>query len=191
MVETQLADDASVSGGASPRGQRAGGPHAPEGITTIGKVVVIEGEVKGGEDLVIDGEVDGTIELRQHALTVGPTGRVNAQFVSEVGRGSRQGEREHPGERVGAYRRHRLGRGCYLGSAVGHGRRGAVAGPRGHVGRVTWAGTNRGVRPFCSIPIKASLVDHRRHAGTGAGGSPRQPHSPPARSAIAGYDGRA
>ena len=72
MVETQLADDASVSGGASPRGQRTGGPHAPEGITTIGKGVVIEGEVKGGEDLVIDGEVYG--DLWQHVLTVGPTG---------------------------------------------------------------------------------------------------------------------
>ena len=83
MVETQAADDASVSGGASPRGQRAGGPHASEGITTIGKGVVIEGEVKGGEDLVIDGKVDGTIELRQHVLTVGPTGRVNAQLSAK------------------------------------------------------------------------------------------------------------
>ena len=83
MVETQLADDASVSGESSPRGQRAGGPHAPEGITTIGKGVVIEGEVKGGEDLVIDGKVDGTIELRQHVLTVGPTGRVNAQLSAQ------------------------------------------------------------------------------------------------------------
>ena len=72
MVETQLADDAPPA----PRGQHAGGPHAPEGITTIGKGVVIEGELKGGEDLVIDGTVDGTIELPQHVLTVGPTGRV-------------------------------------------------------------------------------------------------------------------
>ena len=54
------------------------GPHAPEGITTIGKGVVIEGEVQGGEDLVIDGKVDGTIELPQHVLTVGPTGSVKA-----------------------------------------------------------------------------------------------------------------
>ena len=77
MVETQLADEASASPSA-PRGQRAGGPHAPEGITTIGKGVVIEGEVQGGEDLVIDGKVDGTIELPQHVLTVGPTGRVKA-----------------------------------------------------------------------------------------------------------------
>ena len=34
--------------------------------------------MKGGENLVIDGKVDGTIELRQHVLTVGLTGRVKA-----------------------------------------------------------------------------------------------------------------
>ena len=83
MVETQRADDESVSGESSPRGQRAGGPHAPEGLTTIRKGVVIQGEVKGGEDLVIDGQVDGTIELRQHVLTVGSTGRVKAQLSAK------------------------------------------------------------------------------------------------------------
>ena len=83
MVETQLADDASVSRPPSPRGQRASGPHAPEDITRIRKGVVIEGEVKGGEDLVIDGNVDGTIELRQHVLTVGPTGRVKAELSAK------------------------------------------------------------------------------------------------------------
>ena len=40
MVETQLADEAPASPPA-PRGQRAGGPHAAEGITTIGQGVVI------------------------------------------------------------------------------------------------------------------------------------------------------
>ena len=79
MAETQVAD-ASVSRPASPRGQRAGGRHASEGITRIGQRIVIEGEITGSEDLVIDGKVDGTIELRQHVLTVGPTGRVKAQL---------------------------------------------------------------------------------------------------------------
>ena len=41
--------------------------------------VVIEGDVKGGEDLVID----GTIELRHHVLTVGPTGRVKVQLSAK------------------------------------------------------------------------------------------------------------
>ena len=83
MVETQLADEASVGRPPAPRGQRAGEPHAPEGITTIGKGVVIEGDVKGGEDFVIHGKVDGVIELPQHVLTVGPTGRVKAQLSAK------------------------------------------------------------------------------------------------------------
>ena len=53
-------------------------------ITTIGQGVVIEGEFKGGEDLVIDGKVDGTIELPQQVLTVGPTGRVKAQLSAKA-----------------------------------------------------------------------------------------------------------
>ena len=81
MVER--ADDASVSRLPPPRGQHAGLPHAPEDVTTIGKGVVVKGDVKGGEDLVIDGKVDGTIELRQHVLTVGPTGRVKAQLSAK------------------------------------------------------------------------------------------------------------
>ena len=83
MVKTQPADDVSASRLPSPRGHRAGGLHAPEDITTIARGGVIEGEVKGGEDLVIDGKVAGTIELRQHVLTVGPTGRVKAQLSAK------------------------------------------------------------------------------------------------------------
>ena len=96
MVETQLADEAPASPPA-PRGQRAGGPHAPEDITTIGQSVVIEGEVKGGEDIVIDGKVDGTLELPQHVLTVGPTGRVEAQLSVKFCLGVRAGSAARPG----------------------------------------------------------------------------------------------
>ena len=78
MVETQLAADASVRRPPSPRGQRAVGPQASEGITRIGEGTVIEGEVTGGEDLVIKGTVDGTIELPNHVLTVGPSGSNDA-----------------------------------------------------------------------------------------------------------------
>ena len=101
MVETQLADDASVSGGSSPRGQRVGGPHAPEGITTISKGVVIGGEVKGGEDLVIDGKVDRDDRAAATCPDRRPDRQGQGAVVGEVGRGSRQGEREHPGERAG------------------------------------------------------------------------------------------
>ena len=84
MVETQLAEDASVRRPPSPRGQRGDGPQAAEGITRIGEGTVIEGEVTGGEDLVIEGKVDGTIELPNHVLTVGPTGRVKAELSAKT-----------------------------------------------------------------------------------------------------------
>ncbi len=47
-------------------------------VATIGKSVIIRGELSGSEDLYIDGQVEGTIELREHHLTVGPNGRVQA-----------------------------------------------------------------------------------------------------------------
>jgi len=42
----------------------------------IGKSIVINGELSGGEDLTIDGTVEGKIELRDHVLTVGSNGRI-------------------------------------------------------------------------------------------------------------------
>ena len=49
-------------------------------VASIGKSVVIRGELSGSEDLYIDGQVEGTIELRDHHLTVGPNGRVQANI---------------------------------------------------------------------------------------------------------------
>ena len=126
MVETQLGDDASRPAGRRRRGADSvpAGPTVSEGITQIRKGVVLQGEVKGGEDIVIDGQVDGTIELPQHVLTVGTTGRGRGGAVGEDGRGSRQGGGNIRASELGAYRRDRLGRRCGLGSAGGHGRRG-------------------------------------------------------------------
>jgi len=41
-------------------------------VAHIGKSVVVKGELSGSEDLYVDGEVEGSIELRDHNLTVGP-----------------------------------------------------------------------------------------------------------------------
>lgn len=48
------------------------------GNAIIGKSVVIKGQIYGREDLTIDGEVDGTVELQEHRLTIGPNGKVVA-----------------------------------------------------------------------------------------------------------------
>jgi cytoskeletal protein CcmA (bactofilin family) len=49
-------------------------------IATIGKSVMVKGELSGSEDLVVDGEVEGSIALRGQSLTVGPNGRVRANI---------------------------------------------------------------------------------------------------------------
>ncbi|MGO9517856.1 MAG: bactofilin family protein [Candidatus Korobacteraceae bacterium] len=49
-------------------------------IATIGKSVVVKGELSGSEDLVVDGEVEGSISLRGQSLTIGPNGRVRANI---------------------------------------------------------------------------------------------------------------
>ncbi len=47
-------------------------------VANIGKSVLIKGELSGSEDLFLDGEVEGSIDLGDHNLTIGPHGRVRA-----------------------------------------------------------------------------------------------------------------
>jgi len=53
----------------------------PEGV---GKSIVINGELSGGEDLTVQGRVEGKIELRDHVLTVGSNGCVKAQVTAKA-----------------------------------------------------------------------------------------------------------
>jgi cytoskeletal protein CcmA (bactofilin family) len=49
----------------------------------IGKTVVIRGEVKGSEDLIVDGRVEGTVNLSESRLTIGPTANVAADLTAK------------------------------------------------------------------------------------------------------------
>jgi cytoskeletal protein CcmA (bactofilin family) len=49
-------------------------------VARIGKSIVIRGELKGGEDLIIDGRVEGTVQLNEHRLTIGPNANVAADL---------------------------------------------------------------------------------------------------------------
>ncbi len=54
---------------------------APSGsgrAAVIGGSLVIDGNIKGSEDLVIEGQVQGDISLPNHSVTVGPSGTVKA-----------------------------------------------------------------------------------------------------------------
>jgi cytoskeletal protein CcmA (bactofilin family) len=48
----------------------------------IGKSVVIRGELTGSEDLYLDGEIEGTINLRDHKLVIGPNGKIRATLTA-------------------------------------------------------------------------------------------------------------
>jgi cytoskeletal protein CcmA (bactofilin family) len=74
----------------TPQPAPAAAPTRPEAsqtlerdIVNIGKSVVIKGELNGSEDLTIEGQVEGTIQLRDHILTIGPNGKIKAQIFAK------------------------------------------------------------------------------------------------------------
>jgi cytoskeletal protein CcmA (bactofilin family) len=49
----------------------------------IGKSLVVQGRVISTEDLTIDGRVEGTIELGDHSLTIGPGAAIRADLIAQ------------------------------------------------------------------------------------------------------------
>lgn len=48
----------------------------------IGPSIHIDGDVRGEEDLLIEGEVNGTVQLKNNSLTIGPQGKVRADVYA-------------------------------------------------------------------------------------------------------------
>jgi cytoskeletal protein CcmA (bactofilin family) len=70
-----------TAGAPSPRPETS--HNMEKDVVNIGKSVVIKGELNGSEDLTIEGHVEGTIQLRDHVLTIGPNGRIKAQVFAK------------------------------------------------------------------------------------------------------------
>ena len=51
--------------------------------THIGKSIVIQGEVFGSENVYVAGELEGSVELIEGNLTVGPDGRIRANVQAQ------------------------------------------------------------------------------------------------------------
>jgi cytoskeletal protein CcmA (bactofilin family) len=51
---------------------------------SIGRSITIRGDVTGDEDLLIQGRVDGSIDLKQHSVTIGREGEVKASIAGRV-----------------------------------------------------------------------------------------------------------
>jgi cytoskeletal protein CcmA (bactofilin family) len=54
---------------------------SPRTTASIGKSVIVKGNIYSREDLYVDGELDGTIELQEHRLTIGVNGKVASNGV--------------------------------------------------------------------------------------------------------------
>ena len=115
----------------------------------------------------------------------GPHRQGQGAVVGEVGGGSWQGEREHPGERAGEHRRDRLARRCDLGSAV-------WSWPTGRTCRAAWTcrphddlGLDNRTRPISPVPLSwgGSLTTGNHDASPMAAVHPKDQSRVPRRSA--------
>jgi cytoskeletal protein CcmA (bactofilin family) len=65
-----------VSAPASP--VKSSVPDSTRGVAAIGKSVIIKGQILSREDLYLDGEMEGTVEVPEHRLTIGPHAKLQA-----------------------------------------------------------------------------------------------------------------
>lgn len=78
-TQEPTAPSPSLSPPRPPEPVRSDPPRSTD-VATIGKSVVVKGELSGSEDLYVDGQVEGSISLRGQSLTIGPNGRVRANI---------------------------------------------------------------------------------------------------------------
>lgn len=52
-------------------------------MASMGQSIVFKGELTGDEDLEIDGRVEGTVNLKNHQLTIGANGNVKAEVTAK------------------------------------------------------------------------------------------------------------
>ena len=93
----------------TPPPPRPAEPEAPRGVASIGKSVVIKGQIFSREDLFLDGEIEGTVEVPENRLTIGPHGKLQASIRARevVVLGVVQGNVE-AGERIDIRKESRL-----------------------------------------------------------------------------------
>ncbi len=58
-------------------------PKSSNRLGYIGESIFIKGELTGNEDLTIEGRVEGKIDLKDHHLTIGGPGKVNAEIFAK------------------------------------------------------------------------------------------------------------
>ena len=56
---------------------------APLDQATIGRTLVIKGEISGAESLYVDGRIEGNVNLAEHRVTIGRNGSVQANITAK------------------------------------------------------------------------------------------------------------
>jgi len=64
-------------------GRRQAVPHSGASAV-IGPSITVKGDISGDEDLMILGRVQGTVNLAQHNVTIGPSGKVKADVLGKM-----------------------------------------------------------------------------------------------------------
>jgi cytoskeletal protein CcmA (bactofilin family) len=72
--------DSSAASAARPVGATAATPTGEQ--ATIGKSLIVKGELSGSESLYIDGKVEGAINLPGNRVTIGRNGQVAANILA-------------------------------------------------------------------------------------------------------------
>ncbi|HXN49519.1 MAG TPA: polymer-forming cytoskeletal protein [Bryobacteraceae bacterium] len=65
---------------AAPPAARPASTETVRGVAAIGKSVIIKGQILAREDLYLDGEMEGTVEVPEHRLTIGPHAKLQASI---------------------------------------------------------------------------------------------------------------
>jgi cytoskeletal protein CcmA (bactofilin family) len=53
-------------------------------VAWVGKSVVFKRDLSSSEDMTIDGRLEGTVELRDYGLTIGPNAQIRADIVAKT-----------------------------------------------------------------------------------------------------------
>ena len=95
-VPSSVPEVAKERPAAAPPPMTSVAPDAPRSTAVIGKAMKIKGEIYSQEDLCVNGEVEGVLELNDHCLTIGPTGKAHSSVRARevVVQGSIQGNVE-------------------------------------------------------------------------------------------------
>jgi cytoskeletal protein CcmA (bactofilin family) len=67
-----------------PQDQTRRAPDERRATAWVGKSVVFKGELSSSEDMTIDGRVEGTIDVRHHALIIGPDANIRADITAGI-----------------------------------------------------------------------------------------------------------